>query len=178
MLILFAWTAFTIGACDSTPSDLTIPSKNRSIKQEHRDTTKNTLPSPIFKSEVPRVTPGFRPFTTARGIWTPELQHRFSDSLDSILQLLPELRNPLLKELLVPSSRGTSNDIFIVSQSSTNSELERASEFMPFEVMSLIAKGHDDGHPPDKTLKAYQLEIIRTMHWLNELFRWEYPEFP
>jgi len=99
-----------------------------------------------------------------------ENQRYLPGALDSLFKVNPQLRSPLLKELIIPSKRlgeyGAPSALDLL-----NAELEQCGKLTPFERMSLITKRYATLNANDNSLKSYQLDIIDTFLWLQSVFK-------
>ena len=101
----------------------------------------------------------------------PEIKpQQLVDTLNKLLTTRPLLRDAILKEMLLPTPSLTNSEPLSPIES-FNFQLQNASELTPFERMSLIAKRYALYNPDDKSLRAYQLDIIGTILWLQEVLK-------
>lgn len=170
MLILFAWVSITIGPTLATQP---LPATNDSTKEQRQDTVKGKTehPGTILKNDWAQEKPRLRLFTTDNTVFGPPIQQTFATALDSIIKINPGLRNPFLRELLIPSGASL-NNLSTSPSARFNRELEQYSKFTSFERMCLIAKRYALYNSSDRSLKSYQLEIRRTLRWwFEEVFK-------
>lgn len=169
MLILITWTSITLAVSSSAAPT---PSARDTIKSRDQDTVGVQDSEFVQKKPLLRERPSFgtSSFLNNRPAEHPYPQ-QFAGTVDSLIRTHPEVKRRLLRELLIPSrlpgeSRETS------PLESFNEQLERDSKFTSFERMSLIAKRYATDHPPDRSMKSYQLDIRRTIRWwLEEVFK-------
>lgn len=168
MLIFFALASLTvIGApvAQSTPVDCD------TLKSEKQDTVRRKDSDLVRTRTSLQEKPNFRngaPLSALLGLEVD--QRQLAGAIDSVLRKNPILRNPLLKELLIPSG-SLVNHPPISGIDFFNRQLEQDSKFTVFERMSMIAKRYAVYHPPDKSLKSYQLDVLGTVIWLGEVLK-------
>jgi hypothetical protein len=141
-----------------------------SLQQDRQDTVQGERSVTILRSGMFREMPGFRTpeqflFGSARTI-----QGMSSSALDSLLRSQPSLRAPLLKELLIPEGQPL-EDPSQVALRKFNEQLIKDSKLTPFERMSLIARRQADLYRYDNSIRWYQLDIIGTVRWLEEVLK-------
>ena len=161
MLLLLTWASLTISVPSFVhptlaASDTVKFKEHDSLNSKDRGNVR-IRPSPFLHNA---------PFT---GIQTDKQD--IATAIDTLLRNNPILRGPLLKEILIPSTSLTQFSQHSV-QDLFNQGLERDSKFTPFERMSLIAKRYAIDNTSDRSLKSYQLDILRTIHWwFDEVFK-------
>ncbi len=114
--------------------------------------------------------PAFRTLTPSLSGSSRILRHISSSALDSLLRSQPSLRGPLLEELLIPKDQPL-EDPDQIALRKFNEQLVKDSRLTPFERMSLINKRQAELFRFDNSIRWYQLDIIGTIRWLQEVFK-------
>ncbi len=168
MLILIAWATFVVHSHAVAGNAI---SPGISVQVQQQDTAgskRTTLPA---KDLTPRQHPPFRQTSPYGDAFGPETQERqFGRLVDSLFRSDPQLKAPLLRELLIPSVL-PAHDPKISELDSLHQQLIRASHFSTFERMGLIARHYSLVNPNPKSFSTHQIDIIGTIIWLNEVLK-------
>ena len=141
-----------------------------SLKHEGRDTVQEERSVTVFKKGMTQEMPGFRTLNSSFSSSNRFILHMTSTALDSLLQSHPELRGPLLEELMFPKGQPLENPDQVALRK-FNEQLVKDSKLTPFERMSLINKRQADLFRFDNSSRWYQLDIIGTIRWLEEALK-------
>jgi len=168
MLILFTCASLTLAA--SVQAHV-LPIVCDTIKSQDQNTVGRRDTNLILRNTLLQERPDLRSHAPLNILFGQQIDQRhFAGAVDSLLRAHPEVRGPLLRELLIPSaplvSLSTKSAI-----KSFNEQLFNDSRLSPFERMSLIAKRYQLYHANDNTLKSQQLDIVGTIKWLLEIFK-------
>ena len=142
-----------------------------SIQVQQQDTVSRKKPGIHAKETSPQEQSPFlriTPFGTPSG---PEANRRpLGGMVDSLLRYNPQLKAPLLKELLIPSALQM-RSARISELDSLNQQLMREGKFSALERMGLIARHYSVVNPNAKSFSTHQIDIIGTVIWLGEVLK-------
>ena len=167
MLLLFTCATLTLvdpAVCATSPACDT-------VKSQDQDTLARKSPELSRQNSVFREHPAFTTGTELDRLFGRQTdQAQFAAIVDSLLKDHPDLRGPLLRQLLIPPAVHSQ----VTDQSRLdkfNQQLFDDSKVTPFERMSLIARRYATYHTTATSLRDYQIDVVGTIIWLSEVLK-------
>lgn len=167
MLIVLTWASLTF--VNTSPAGVVL-SASDTTRPQTRDTVESTASSALRTTVLLQERPYLRTNALINRLLESRNDQALRAALDSLLATNPAYRALLLKELLVPTGPGAPP--MLISPTETfDRQMAKYCKFTVFERMGLIAKRYNLYYPPGKTLKDYQIDILGTIRWLNEVLQ-------
>jgi hypothetical protein len=163
MILFLTWASLSVNSPQLPSARAVSPELYHTLQQQ--DSSVKRIPQNLG------IEPSFRTNPLLRSLLNGQIdQSRLPAAIDSLLQVHPEWKGALLRELLVPNDPRA----LIVRPSPIarfQEDLNQHIKFTPFEIMSQIAKRYALYNSTDNSIKAYQIDIIGTIIWLHDILK-------